>query len=231
MRPLIAACIASLALPALGAAIEPPPPTVSVSPAFPSSADGLDFAVSVCLPPTYLIDPPVVAGSTITLTIHFDGPIPPVICVQHPPPQHVSLGPIPVGSYTAEVRFGEQLLAATAFDVQADTKALFLRGRFRAEAFWTGADGVEHPAGAAQVSDESGAFWFFDAGSAELTMKVLDGRGVNGHFWVFIGALTNVAWHVSVTDTAIVCFTAPCGQKSYSVPAGQTHNVIDLQAY
>jgi hypothetical protein len=34
-----------------------------------------------------------------------------------------------------------------------------------------------------------------------LVVKILDGRPVNGHFWVFFGALSNVAYTVSVRDT------------------------------
>ena len=33
-------------------------------------------------------------------------------------------------------------------------------------------------------------------------MKVLDGRTINGRFWVFYGALSNVEYRVLVTDTA-----------------------------
>ena len=31
-------------------------------------------------------------------------------------------------------------------------------------------------------------------------MKVLDGRPVNGHFWLFYGSLTNVAFEITVRD-------------------------------
>jgi len=32
-------------------------------------------------------------------------------------------------------------------------------------------------------------------------VKVLDGRPVNGRWWVFYGALSNVAYRLTVTDT------------------------------
>ena len=32
-------------------------------------------------------------------------------------------------------------------------------------------------------------------------VKVLDGRALNGRFWVFYGALTNVEFTLTVTDT------------------------------
>lgn len=50
-------------------------------------------------------------------------------------------------------------------------------------------------------SDDSGTFWFFDDANIELVVKVLDGRPLNGHFWVFYGALSNVEYWIRVTDT------------------------------
>jgi hypothetical protein len=32
-------------------------------------------------------------------------------------------------------------------------------------------------------------------------LKVLDGTGVNGHYWVFYGALSNVQYTITVRDT------------------------------
>jgi hypothetical protein len=46
-----------------------------------------------------------------------------------------------------------------------------------------------------------GLFWFFDAGNPELLIKVLAACGVNGHYWVFWSAGTNVGMTVTVTDT------------------------------
>ncbi len=48
---------------------------------------------------------------------------------------------------------------------------------------------------------DSGFFWFFDPANVELVVKVLDARTVNGHVWVFFGALTDVEYTVTVTDT------------------------------
>ena len=52
------------------------------------------------------------------------------------------------------------------------------------------------------ATDESGYFWFFDAANLELVVKVLDGRAVNGRFWVFYGALTNVEYDLVVRNAA-----------------------------
>ncbi|HYL05113.1 MAG TPA: hypothetical protein VE075_03685 [Thermoanaerobaculia bacterium] len=48
---------------------------------------------------------------------------------------------------------------------------------------------------------EGGLFWFFGAANPEMLIKVLDGCGLNNHFWVFYAAVTNVGFHVTVKDT------------------------------
>jgi hypothetical protein len=47
----------------------------------------------------------------------------------------------------------------------------------------------------------TGAFWFFNPGNTEVIVKVLDGTGINGHYWVFLGSLTDQAYTATVTDT------------------------------
>ena len=46
----------------------------------------------------------------------------------------------------------------------------------------------------------TGGFWFFDVGSVDVVVKVLDGCSQNGHAWVFAGGLTNVGVSLSVID-------------------------------
>ena len=77
--------------------------------------------------------------------------------------------------------------------------------RFEVQAHWTNPDrendygiGTGRPAGA---SGESGLYWFFNEANIELVVKVLDGRALNGHFWVFYGALSDVEYWVTVNDT------------------------------
>ncbi|HYG63350.1 MAG TPA: hypothetical protein VEL74_12270, partial [Thermoanaerobaculia bacterium] len=64
-------------------------------------------------------------------------------------------------------------------------------GRFLAGVRWAdhaGRTGVGQPVA---LTGDSGYFWFFDENNAELVVKVLDGRAVNGHYWVFYGALSD----------------------------------------
>jgi len=53
-----------------------------------------------------------------------------------------------------------------------------------------------------ELTDDTGYFWFFKDTNVETVVKVLDGCGVNGHFWVFAAGLTNVEVSLTVRDTA-----------------------------
>jgi hypothetical protein len=82
------------------------------------------------------------------------------------------------------------------------TTTICLKDRFEVAADWRDFEGHT---GQARVSSartaESGSFYFFDPENLELTVKVIDGRGYNGNFWYFFGALTNVEFNMTVTDT------------------------------
>ena len=75
-------------------------------------------------------------------------------------------------------------------------------GRFQVRVSWKNPYTGETGTGKAQpLTDDTGAFWFFDADNLELMLKVLDGRAINDHFWVFYGSLSNVEYTVTLTDT------------------------------
>ena len=84
---------------------------------------------------------------------------------------------------------------------QSATTLCLNGGRFRAEVVWRTEDGRSGAGQAVSLTSESGYFWFFEEGNVELVVKVLDGRTNNGHFWVFCGALSDVAYTITVTDT------------------------------
>jgi len=54
---------------------------------------------------------------------------------------------------------------------------------------------------------------------------VLDGRGLNGKFWLFYGALSNVEYTLTVTDTQTGAV------KTYKNPSGQFGSVGDTAAF
>jgi hypothetical protein len=78
---------------------------------------------------------------------------------------------------------------------------------------------------AVQLSDDTTAFWFFDASNYELMVKVLDGSSVNGDFWIFSGGLSSVEYTVTVTD--ILTGTV----KTYPKAAGILQSFADTSAF
>jgi hypothetical protein len=207
---------------------------ISISPALPTTGDTVVLVVApTCLD---LFEPPTIAGNTITLMV---GPPIPAAPQAPCPVSHVyPLGKLAAGSYTVrQVDFSGDFLAASVFQVSAPaTQVDLLAGQFAVTAKWSppGGGGPIAAAGV-QVADASGYFWFFDPGSIELSVKILDGVAINGHFWVFIASSTNVGFQVTVTDVLGTCSLPgspiACPAKTYSVPAGTNQNVIDLGTF
>ena len=74
-------------------------------------------------------------------------------------------------------------------------------------------------------SRDSAVLGFFDPANWELMVKVLDGRSQNGHFWVFYGALSNVEFTLTVTDTETGAV------KRYENPLGTFASFGDTEAF
>jgi photosystem II stability/assembly factor-like uncharacterized protein len=91
--------------------------------------------------------------------------------------------------------------AASAGCVPARNVLCVQESRFQVQVTWQLPGAAGGAAFAVPLSQESGAFWFFGPQTLELAVKVLDGRALGGHFWVFTAGLTNVAYTVTVTDT------------------------------
>ena len=109
----------------------------------------------------------------------------------------------------------------------ASATALCLaQARFRVEVAWTVSSLGRSGAGRSiPLSVDTGAFWFFQPSNIELVVKVLDGRGINGRFWVFYGALSNVGYTITVTDTAT-------GEvRTYTNAEGQLASHADTDAF
>ena len=99
------------------------------------------------------------------------------------------------------------------------------QNRFRVQATWATATSV-NAAKASRLTDESGFFAFFDPSNVELTVKVLNGCGLGGHYWVFLSGLTNVGVTVTVTDTKTGAV------KTYNNPLNRTFvPVLDTNAF
>jgi hypothetical protein len=103
--------------------------------------------------------------------------------------------------------------------------ALCLANRFRVEVRWKSNTGATGTAGALPDSANTGLLWFFDTANVEMVVKVLDGRPINGKFWVFFGALSDVESWVRVTDTQT-------GQvREYHNLPGKLSNLADTAAF
>jgi len=105
--------------------------------------------------------------------------------------------------------------------------SLCLNGsRFRLTSRWTNYnDGSTGDGVAVPLTNDTGYFWFFNSSNVELVIKVLDGRGVNGAFWVLYGALSDVGYTIQITDTVTGVV------KSFVNPAHVLASVADINAF
>jgi subtilisin family serine protease len=109
----------------------------------------------------------------------------------------------------------------------ADATTLCLNGgRFRVQVAWRAPALPDAGTGNAVArTADSGYFWFFSPNNVELVVKVVDGRVVNGRFWFFSGALTDVEYSIVVTDTATGAV------RTYFNPSGSLASLADAAAF
>ncbi len=116
---------------------------------------------------------------------------------------------------------------AEAADCTAGSATLCLDGsRFRVSVSWeVPGEGRSGTGVAIPVTGNTGYFWFFDSANVELMIKVLDADAINGHQWVFYGALSNVQYTITVTDTATAAI------QTYDNASGELASVADTTAF
>ena len=85
--------------------------------------------------------------------------------------------------------------------VPDESTACLQEGRFLVRALWHAPSRGYGVAQVKRVSSETAAFTFFSEDSIEVVVKVLDGCGLNGRYWVFAAGLTDVEVTLIVTDT------------------------------
>ncbi len=124
---------------------------------------------------------------------------------------------VTTGSYTGPCRSGGRYLCLRS-------------GRFELRADWTNPDRAgDFGVGTAvpvDVSGESGLFWFFSPANVELVTKVLDGSRLNGHYWMFFGALSDVEYWLTLRDTAV-----GGSQRTYHNPPKEICGQSDTRAF
>ena len=100
-------------------------------------------------------------------------------------------------------------------------------GRFEVAVSWRDFEGRTGPGVPLPgASDAAGVFWFFAPDNWELMVKVLDGCGFNGHYWVLAAATTDVEYHLTVSDAWTSRDTAYANPLGRASPA-----VIDIRAF
>jgi large repetitive protein len=138
-----------------------------------------------------------------------------------PPPESADLSPA-----AATVEAPTEPGGTSGGCAPGDATLCLLAGRFSVAVDWhnqrTGASGHGHTVAS---TGESGTFYFFAPGNVELVVKMLDGRGVNGNYWFFFGALSDVEYTITVTDTATGA------ERTYVNPPGNICGRADVHAF
>ena len=99
-------------------------------------------------------------------------------------------------------------------------------GRFRVEIDWTRPNGEQGPGVGGELASSTGVSWFFEPANYEMMVKVLDGCGVNGHYWFYAAGITDVGVSLRVTDTETGVV------KNYGNPVGrQFQPITDTSAF
>ena len=97
-------------------------------------------------------------------------------------------------------------VAASGACAPGDDVLCLQDGRFEVRVEWSnqhaaGQSGVGHVSPSAAGGEKSGFLWFFQPQNIELVVKMIDGRAVNGRWWLFYGGLSDVDYTLSVRDT------------------------------
>jgi hypothetical protein len=178
---------------------------------------GPDFTVSSALD-DFELAPAVAAGGAGSLLVAWaSGGHPPLF------PQD---GPLPPGRDGSEWGVYAQRFQALACAAGSEALCLGDGQRFNVQVSWKNPYTGETGTGKSRpLTGDTGAFWFFDAANLELMIKVLDGRAINGHFWVFYGSLSNVEYTLTLTDTTTGAV------KTYHNPPLQFGSRADVAAF
>lgn len=119
----------------------------------------------------------------------------------------------------------DRLVAVGPCEADSVTLCLGEDERFSVVVSWTDFDGNTGEGSSVPRTVDTGIFWFFGADNYELMIKVIDGREINDHFWVYYGSLSNVGFTITVTDTETG------RRRVYNNPVGNFASVGDTRAF
>jgi hypothetical protein len=115
--------------------------------------------------------------------------------------------------------------AANAANCTASATRLCLAdGRVAVELTWLPPAGAGGSGRTSPLTTDTGLFWFLQESNIEVIVKVLDGRAINGHYWLFYGALTNLEYRLTITDTVTGA------TRTYFNPQGKFGSMADVNA-
>jgi serine protease len=104
-----------------------------------------------------------------------------------------------------------------------NSTTLCLQGnRFKAQVTWRNGTSTG-PGLTLPYSNEGGFFYFFASNNPEMAVKIVDGRPVNGKFWVYHGTLSSLEYTLTVTDLitgAVKTYFKPNGSACGSGDTG-----------
>ncbi len=122
------------------------------------------------------------------------------------------IGALPAGRYVVQLELSrsdhagelcqEAMVVGEEELVVSGEELMLHDGRFVATATWRAFDGSSGVGRGVALSEQSGYFWFFHPTNVELTVKVLNACPLNGHFWVFTAAASNVEYEIEILDVA-----------------------------
>jgi len=155
-------------------------------------------------------------------------------CEDEPWLRQARLAPLPAGTYLVSVNLDNRSYASLTLVVKpSSTQPVFSfgSGRFTVGiTFKHPATGAPTPAVMVPFSPVAATYWFFDPNNPEATVKILDGRPVNGHFWVFLSSMTTLDLTVHVSWCATV-EGGPCTSKDYHSTPGKNLDVVDVTTF
>ncbi|MEO8431252.1 MAG: choice-of-anchor D domain-containing protein [Acidobacteriota bacterium] len=176
------------------------------------TSTGTDFSL-LGVPATPLVVP---AGGTITFTVRFA-----------PAAEGLHTGTLTVDTTRAFTVHVDLSGNAVVSGCTQDATTMCLNGnRFKVQVAWhVPSQGSSGAGKAVKLTADTGYFWFFSPNNVELMLKVVDGRVVNDSFWVFYGALSDVEYTITVTDTLTSTV------KTYANSSGHLASVADTSAF
>lgn len=177
-----------------------------------------------------------VAARRVTLTGYGADP-PPGGCPTPAWTSEATLGFVAAGEWEVEATLnGAAFGSARLFVAPSPTRVSlggfgYFETHFDVEIDWRDpwAGALWHAPGSA-LSDRAAQFWFFDPGTPEVTVKILDGNAVNGHHWLFASSMTSVEFTLRIIPCVEgdppFCMTP----KEYHSAAGSNLDIADVEA-